>query len=140
MDRKFQGLKEQMNEGNKKLSDRLQELELKVQRSPVGNTGPQEEKSGERDNHATKGGGQEITPPEQQSRQAASSSHGRSRFSNGATAAATTAAVVVLTTATTTPSFTVLLCPRTFSGLQAVPTYSFRGWRTGTPTPPNCWN
>ena len=80
MDKKFQGFQEQMNEGNKKFSDRLQELELKVQRSPVGNTGPQEEKSEERDNHATEAGGQEHTSPEQQSRQATSSSYGPSRF------------------------------------------------------------
>ena len=74
------GLEEQMKEGNKELSDRIQELELKVQRSPVGNAGSQEEKSGKRVNHATEAGGQEITPPEQQSRQAASSLYGPSPF------------------------------------------------------------
>ena len=70
----------ELKEGSTKLSDRLQALELKVQRCPVRNTGPQEEKSGERDNHATEVGEQEITPPEQQSRQEVSSSYGPSRF------------------------------------------------------------
>ena len=46
----------ELKEDNKKLSDRLQALELKVQRSPVGNVGSQEEKSGEGDNHATEAG------------------------------------------------------------------------------------
>ena len=76
----FKAIQDQMERGHKELCDRLQELELKVQRSPVGNTGLQEEKSGERDNHATDVGGQEITSPEQQSRQAASSSYGPSWF------------------------------------------------------------
>ena len=70
MDKTVQGLKEEMN-------DRFQALESN-QRSPVGNTGTQEEKSGER--NATEVGGQEITPPEQQSRLAASSSYEPSRF------------------------------------------------------------
>ena len=69
-----------MKEETKKISDRLQALRLKVQRSLVGNAGSQEEKSGERDNHATEPGGQELTPPEQQSRQAASSLYGPSPF------------------------------------------------------------
>ena len=71
---------EQMKKGDKGLSVRIQELELKVQRSPVGNAGSQEEKSGKRVNHATEAGGQEITPPEQQSRQAESSLYGLSPF------------------------------------------------------------
>ena len=70
MAKTVQGLKEEMN-------DRFQALESN-QRSPVGNTGTQEEKSGER--NATEVGGQEITPPEQQSRLAASSSYEPSRF------------------------------------------------------------
>ena len=78
----IKGLEERMDEGKKKLSDRIEALDPN-QRSPVRNTGPQEEKSGERDNHATKVGGQEITPPEQQSRQTASSSYGSSRFVQG---------------------------------------------------------
>ena len=65
-----------LDEGQKKLSDRIEALESN-QRSPVGNTGPQEEKSDERD--ATEVGRQEITSPEQQSRLAASSSYGPSR-------------------------------------------------------------
>ena len=40
------GFEEQLKEGNNELSDRLQELELKVQRSPVGNAGSPEDKSG----------------------------------------------------------------------------------------------
>ena len=53
MDKKFQGLKEEMN-------DRLQALELKQQQtSHAGNMGPHEEKFGERD--ATEVGGQEIS-------------------------------------------------------------------------------
>ena len=75
----IKGLQERMNEGQNKLSDRIEALESN-QRSPVRNTGPQEEKSGGRDNPATEVGGQEITPPEQQSRQVASSSYGPSRF------------------------------------------------------------
>ena len=72
MDKKFQGLKEEMN-------DRFQALELKQQQtSHAGNTGPHEEKSGERD--TTEVGGQEITPSEQQSRLAASSSYEPSWF------------------------------------------------------------
>ena len=72
VDKNFQGLKEEMN-------DRFQALELKQQQtSRAGNTGPHEEKSGERD--ATEVGGQEIAPPEQQSRLAASSSYEPSRF------------------------------------------------------------
>ena len=58
----IKGLEERMDEGQKKLSDRIEALEPN-QRSPVRNMGPQE-KSGERDNHATEVGGQEITPPE----------------------------------------------------------------------------
>ena len=50
MDKTVQGLKEEMN-------DRFQALESN-QRSPVGNTGTQEEKSGER--NATEVGGQEL--------------------------------------------------------------------------------
>ena len=69
-----------LKEYNKKLSDCLQALELKQQGSPVGNVGSQEEKYGERDNHATEAGGKEITPPEQHSRQAARSSYGPSPF------------------------------------------------------------
>ena len=80
LNRRFLRLEEQMKEGNKALSDRLQELELEQQRSPVGNAGSQEEKSGERDNYATEAWRQEITPPEQQSRQAASSLYGPSPF------------------------------------------------------------
>ena len=68
------------NEDNTKLSDRLQALELKQQRSPVGNAGSHEEKSGKRDNHAPEAGGKETTPPEQQLRQATSSSYGPSPF------------------------------------------------------------
>ena len=71
----------ELKEGQKKLSDRIQALELKHQQtSPAGNAGTREEKSGERDNYATEAGVQEITSPEQQSRQAASSSYGPSRF------------------------------------------------------------
>ena len=70
MDKTVQGLKE-------KLSNRIEALESN-QRSLVGNTGPQEEKSGERD--ATEVGGQEITPSEHQSRLPASSSYEPSRF------------------------------------------------------------
>ena len=80
LNEKSLGFEEQLKEGNNKLSGRLQELELKVQRSPVGNGGSPEDKSGERVNHATEAGGQEITPPEQQSRQAASSLYGPSPF------------------------------------------------------------
>ena len=72
-------MQESMDKKFQKLSNRIEALEPN-QRSPVRNTGPREEKSGERDNHATKVGGQEITPPEQQSRQAASSSYEPSRF------------------------------------------------------------
>ena len=72
MDKKFRGLKEEMN-------DRFQALELKQQQtSHARNTGPHEEESDERD--ATEVGGQEITPPEQLSRLAASSSYKPSRF------------------------------------------------------------
>ena len=57
MDKKFQELKE-----DKKINDRLQALELKQQQTyHAGNTGPQEEKSDERDNYAMEGMGQEIT-------------------------------------------------------------------------------
>ena len=73
----IKGLTERMDEGERKLSDRIEALESN-QRSPVGNTGPQEGTSGERD--ATEVGGQEITPSEQQSRLAASSSYEPSRF------------------------------------------------------------
>ena len=76
----FKAMEERTDKKFQELSDRLQELELKHEQSPVGNTGPQEEKSGERDNHATEVGGQETTPPEQQSRQGASSSYRPSRF------------------------------------------------------------
>ena len=70
IDKKLQGLKEEMN-------DRFQELELKQQQtSHAGNTGPHEEKSGERD--ATEVGG--LTPSEQQLRLAASSSYEPSQF------------------------------------------------------------
>ncbi|CAM9100003.1 unnamed protein product, partial [Ascophyllum nodosum] len=56
-DKKFQGLEEEIN-------DRLQALELKQQQtSHAGNTGLQEKKSGERDNHATEVGRQELTSP-----------------------------------------------------------------------------
>ena len=73
--------KKGLKEETKKVNDRLQALELKQQQtSHPGNTGPQEEKSGERDDHATEVGGQEITPHEQQSRLAASSSYGPSRL------------------------------------------------------------
>ena len=69
----------EVKEETKKIYDRLRALELKQhQTSHAGNTGPQREKSGERDNYATKAGGQEITPPEQQSQQAAPSSYGPS--------------------------------------------------------------
>ena len=61
-----ESIKEQIKEGKEKLSDRLQALELKLQRSPVGNADSQEKKSGKRDNHATEAGGQEVTPSEQQ--------------------------------------------------------------------------
>ena len=71
-----------MDERNKELSDRLQELELKQERSPVGNAGPRENKSDERADRATEAGGHEITPPEQQSRREASSSYGLSPFTN----------------------------------------------------------
>ena len=71
---------EELKEDSKKFSDRLQALELKVQRLPVGNSGSREEKSGERDNPATKAGEKKIAPPEKQSRQAASSSYGPSPF------------------------------------------------------------
>ena len=72
MDKKFQGLKEEVD-------DRFQALELKQQQtSHGGNTGPHEEKSGERD--TTEVGGKVITPSEQQSRLAASSSYEPSRF------------------------------------------------------------
>ena len=71
----------ELKEGQKKLSDRIQALELKQQQtSSAGNAGTREEKSGERDKCATEAGVQEIAPPEQQSRQAASSSYGPSRF------------------------------------------------------------
>ena len=52
----------ELKEDNKKLSDRLQALELKQQRFTV--TDSQEEKSDERDNHTTEARGIEITPPE----------------------------------------------------------------------------
>ena len=72
MDKTVQGLKEELN-------DRFQALELKQeQTSHAGNTGPHEEKSGERD--TTEVGGKEKTPSEQQSRLAASSSYEPSRF------------------------------------------------------------
>ena len=58
---------------------RRNERSLKQQQtSHAGNTGPHEEKSGERD--TTEVGGQVITPSEQQSRLAASSSYEPSRF------------------------------------------------------------
>ena len=65
MDKKFQGLKEEI------MDDRFQALKQQ-QTSHAGNTGPHEERSGERD--TTEVGGQVITPSEQQSRLAASSS------------------------------------------------------------------
>ena len=73
-------LKESAKKDNKELSDRLQALELKMERSPAGNTGTQEEKSGEQEDHATEVGGVEITPPERESRQAGSSLYESSRF------------------------------------------------------------
>ena len=71
MDKKFQGFEE----GQEELSGRIEALESN-QTSHAGNTGPHEEKSGERD--ATEVG--ELTQSEQQSRLAASSSYKPSSF------------------------------------------------------------
>ena len=57
-------MKESMDKRFLELSDRIETLEPN-QRFSVRNTGSQDEKSGERDNHVTEVGGQEITPPEQ---------------------------------------------------------------------------
>ena len=71
MDKKFQGLEE----GQKTLSGRIEALESN-QRSHVENTGPHEEKPGERDATEVEG----LTPSEQQSRLAAPPSYEPSRF------------------------------------------------------------
>ena len=70
----------ELKEETKKLSDRIQALELKQQQiSPSENAGSQG-KFGERDEYATEAGGKEITPLKQRLRQAASSSYGPSLF------------------------------------------------------------
>ena len=126
----------------KKLSDRLQALELKQQqphpqlevlvhmrRSPVSEPSAPTRLGGRRSPRLN-------SSCDRQHRHRT----GRHRFLTGAAAAATTAAAVVPTTATFIPTSTALRYPSTCSGWQTAPPYSFRGWRTGTPAPRDCWN